>query len=131
VAETPPWVTESYPSGYENWPRFSGAQVERSELGEIRGLYLNEVATLVGNGIYPVGSVLVKAQYRAESSGKGLPFQISVMRKEGGKQQHGWTFAVYDPKRYMQVSFDQDVCLVCHSQRADHDFVFSRYGKKP
>lgn len=61
MAEMLLWVIESYLFGYENWLCFAGIQVERFELGEIRVLYFNEVAILVSNGIYLVGSVFVKA----------------------------------------------------------------------
>ena len=126
----PSWAAQSYPAGYEQWQPFTAKPISRSELNETRRLYLNGVAKKAVDGRYPVGSVLVKAQYRMNSDGNGTPYQLAVMRKEGGKQQHGWTFAVYDPKRFMQVPFDQDLCLLCHSQRADRDFVFSRFPTK-
>ena len=88
-------------------------------------LYMNRAGASSRSGGYALGTVLGKAQHRMKNGRIGPVYQLSVMRKKGGTKQAGWTFSVYDPVRYMQLKFDQDVCLVCHQQRADNDFIFT------
>jgi hypothetical protein len=125
-SELPPWATATFPAGYENWERFNAEPIKRPEHNETRMLYFNKVAAGRGSGEYPVGSVLVKAQYRADKGMEGPPYPLSVMRKGGGGKQNGWRFGMYDARRYMQLPFDQDLCILCHQQRAQNDYVFSK-----
>ncbi len=118
----PPPTQTAAPGFPANWKTFDQLnEVTRSESSEIRELYANEKAA---DAPYAPGSVLVKAHYRIDGGSKGALTRISVMTKTRGADNNGWQFDVYGPTG-SRMDADVDVCVMCHTQRRDHDYVFS------
>jgi hypothetical protein len=117
---------EGFPSGYQNWNKLRSDAIIREEDGEARWLYMNAVAATVAGGDFPNGSILVKAHHRLNGSLPGTAFQLSVMHKTGNTEHNGWTFRTFEPDGEA-LATESDVCVLCHSQRAQTDFVFSSY----
>lgn len=105
-----------FPEGWEGWDTLG--EVARPANSEFRTLHASKKAT---GAPYPAGSVLVKAHYRLAGNTRGALFQLSVMTKGDG----GWAYTVYNPTTKKKRVTESDVCVLCHSQRKDNDFVFS------
>ncbi len=120
VTPTPPEnAAKGFPAGWQKFEQLN--EVTRAENSEIRELYANKAAT---GAPFPKGSVLVKAHYRMKGVTKGELFQLSVMTKTSGADNGGWTFKAYAPAG-AKIDADADVCVMCHTQRRDNDYVFS------
>jgi hypothetical protein len=110
-----PTADPGFPADWDQWDKLN--EVTREGAGELRHLFANAAATAAP---YPTGSVLIKAHYRLNAGAKGALFQLSVMKKTGD----GWEWEAYAPNGSRRTA-DAEVCAMCHSQRAETDFVFS------
>ena len=115
-----PTVDEGFPKGWSQWAKFNDAPIVREAEGEARDLHYNPKAAGTPTGPMAEGTVLVKAHYALHNGGKGALKHLSTMIKGAA----GWTYGVYTAEG-KKKTFNKDGCALCHTQRADNDFVFS------
>jgi len=118
-------VASGFPTGWEQWNKFNESTVFRSDPSEARELHYNSRAKGFASGQFPVGVILVKAQYESNSGRRGALQKLNVMHKVASSTGSEWKFTVYDAATRMKAPVDADSCVICHSQRSPQDFVFS------
>jgi hypothetical protein len=106
--------------------------------GGFHHYYANEKA-MEGfrTGDFPDGSVVVDerldVQQQAGATLEGPRKSVAVMNKEATRYQStgGWGFDVFAGEDRTQGSSGavRAACFSCHSQRKDHDFLFSEFRK--
>ncbi len=88
-------------------------------------------------GHFPDGSVVVdeRLDVRQESGAtfEGSGRSVAVMRKDATRYQNtgGWGFDIFAGEDRAQGASAsvRAVCFSCHSQRKEHDFVFSEFRR--
>ena len=106
--------------------------------GGFHHYYANEKA-MEGfrTGHFPDGSVVVderlEVRQEAGATFEGPRKSVAVMEKEATRYQStgGWGFDVFAGEDRTQGASAsvRAACFSCHSQRKDHDFVFSEFRK--
>jgi hypothetical protein len=106
--------------------------------GGFHHYYANEKAVEgFRTGHFPNGSVVVDERLEVRQEG-GATFEgprksLAVMDKESTRYQStgGWGFEVFAGEGQTQgaPASVRAACFSCHSQRKDHDFVFSEFRK--
>ncbi len=136
-------VPVPFPAEYRNWAVVKSMVVGPENknfaiTGGFHHYYLNEKA-MEGfrTGHFPDGSVVVDERLETRQEAgitlEGPRKYVAVMEKDAARYQStgGWGFDVY-------VGGDQTegasgsvraACFACHSQRKEHDFVFSEFRK--
>jgi hypothetical protein len=133
----------AFPSEYRNWAVARSLVVgpEAKNFATVGGFhhyYANEKA-MEGfrTGQFPDGSVVVderlEARQEAGTTFEGKKKYVAVMEKEATRYQStgGWGFDVFvgaDRTQGASASVRAG-CFSCHSQRKDHDFLFSEFRK--
>lgn len=138
AAAQPPAV--AYPDGYRDWHHVKSMVINPGHplygsFGGIHHLYANKPA-LQGyrTGHFPDGSVIVFDLLEAHAADgavtEGPRKVVGVMYRHARKYPAtgGWGFEAFkgDSRRERAVGSDAAAaCYQCHTQRKDHDFVFS------
>jgi hypothetical protein len=132
-----------FPSEYRKWAVTKSHVVgpENKSFATIGGFhhyYANEKA-MEGfrTGQFPEGSVVVderlEVRQEAGTSFEGAKKYVAVMEKDASRFQTtgGWGFDVYigEDRTQGASASVREKCFSCHSQRKDHDFVFSEFRK--
>lgn len=136
-------VPVPFPADYRTWAVVKSLVVgpeNRSFAtnGGFHHYYANEKA-LDGfrTGDFPDGSVVVDERLEVRQEGgatlEGPRKSVAVMDKEATRYQStgGWGFDVFageDRTKGASASV-RAACFSCHSQRKEHDFVFSEFRK--
>jgi hypothetical protein len=133
----------AYPEGYREWAHVKSALVtsrhpDFKDVGGFRHIYANRPA-LVGYraGKFPDGAIIVVdwLEGRDESGAftEGERRRVDVMMKDRSRfaATGGWGFERFDgdSSTARSVSSPADQCFTCHSNRTDHDSVFSASRK--
>lgn len=95
-------------------------------------VYVNELALKPmnsGEGIYPVGSLIIKQKY---SDQRGINTELfTVMRKMGDgydTENNNWEYSIVDASATTVMSRGRtDSCINCHTDYAGTDFVTRLY----
>jgi hypothetical protein len=132
-----------FPSAYRTWAVTKsyvvGAEAKNfATVGGFHHYYANEKA-MEGfrTGQFPEGSVVVderlEARQEAGSTLEGQKKYVAVIEKDATRYQStgGWGFDVYQGEERTQgaTATGRARCFSCHSQRKDHDFIFSEFRK--
>jgi hypothetical protein len=132
-----------FPAEYRKWAVAKSLVVgpENKNFATIGGFhhyYVNEKAMEgLRTGQFPDGSVVVderlEARQEAGTTFEGPKKYVAVMEKEATRYQStgGWGFEVFIAEDRTQGASAsvRTGCFSCHSQRKDHDFVFSEFRK--
>jgi hypothetical protein len=132
-----------FPAEYRIWAVAKSLVVgpENKNFATIGGFhhyYVNEKAMEgVRTGQFPDGSVVVderlEVRLEAGTTFEGPKKYVAVMEKEAKRYQStgGWGFDVFvEEDRTQGASASVRAgCFSCHSQRKDHDFLFSEFRK--
>ena len=132
-----------FPAEYRKWavtksvvlgPEHKGFAIN----GGFHHFYANEKA-MEGfrTGQFPDGSVVVderlEARQEAGATFEGPRNSVAVMEKEATRYQStgGWGFDVFGAENRTEGASAtvRAACFSCHSQRKDHDFLFSEFRK--
>jgi hypothetical protein len=133
-----------YPAGYRQWVHVMSALVGPQSpffqsSGGIHHIYANEKA-MEGyrTGRFPGGSPIVadflETRENAGITSEGSRRRIDVMVKESKRyaETGGWGFESFrgdSQTDRMVTAQGATKCFECHSQKKDHDYVFSTYRK--
>jgi hypothetical protein len=132
-----------FPAEYRNWAvtrsRVLGPEHKNfATSGGFHHYYANEKA-MEGfrTGQFPNGSVVVderlEVRQEAGATFEGPRKSVAVMEKEATRYQStgGWGFDVFAGEERTQGASAsvRAACFSCHSQRKDHDFLFSEFRK--
>jgi hypothetical protein len=116
-------------AGWESWARKTAARFPSRGHGKIWvEIYTDQIASKpfdADTGPYPVGARLVKAQYEEQLG--GAPKILTVMKKmaAGYDPDHGdWYYGVYGPDLAPLKEGRLQMCINCHTQVAELDYVF-------
>jgi hypothetical protein len=136
-------ATVPYPVEYRAWAvvktSLVGPQARNfATRGGFHHFYANDQA-MEGyrTGKFPDGSIIVDECVTAEeaqgvTSEKGRR-SIDVMHKDGSRFQAtgGWGYDHFDGDSQTSVASAEarTACFTCHSQRKDHDFVYSTFRR--
>ena len=133
----------SFPKEFRKWTRVKsvlvGPQSAFATGGGIHHIYANDSA-LQGydSGNFPDGSVIVydllETKEVAGNTVEGQTRRVDVMVKQNNRYAStgGWEFMSFsgnDPTNGKLSPSRQASCASCHSQRKDHDSVFSEFRK--
>jgi hypothetical protein len=79
-----------------------------------------------GQGPYPVGTRIVKAQYASESASAVAALTVMAKMAPGYDPEHGdWFYGIYDASgANAQKSGKIAMCINCHDQASDRDYLF-------
>lgn len=142
--------TVELPSDYQAWPAFMMG-VERTDNGQVRDLYVNEIGTTVQEGQpFPAGTLLVMDLFAAQKDGtgalardgnghlmRGALMKTFVMGKDSGWGNYvspdlrngDWLYSAYGPDGKTPTADPLPPCFSCHySLGASQDWV-QRYGE--
>jgi hypothetical protein len=127
------------PDGYRDWTLIGVGREDG--LQELRGVVGNDIAVKAyraGRLPFPDGTVLVKLAWKhvpvagldgAFTSGSPTTVQIMVKDARRYASTGGWGFGRFIDGRPVDEA-QHKTCFACHEAHvADHDFVFTRYGK--
>jgi hypothetical protein len=132
-----------FPTEYRTWAVtrsfLVGPEAKNfATVGGFHHYYANEKA-MEGfrTGQFPEGSVVVderlEARQEAGTTLEGAKKYVAVMQKEATRYQStgGWGFDVFHDEDRTQgaIASARARCFSCHSQRKDHDFIFSEFRK--
>jgi hypothetical protein len=131
-----------FPAEYRQWAvtrsLVVGAEAKSfATTGGFHHYYAN-VKAMEGfaTGQFPDGSVVVderlEARQEAGTTLEGLKKYVAVMEKATRYQSTGgWGFDVFigEDRTQGASASVRAACFSCHSQRKDHDFVFSEFRK--
>lgn len=117
-------------AGYERWTvlRSGDLPTEGAHPG-VKTVYVNAVGAAAKPPPFPAGTVIVKSGVR-----NGFVHLVAVMRKIPGRypEANGWYFEEYlreQPTEPFRLAFGgpagQGLCVGCHLQVKDLDFVYS------
>ena len=136
--------TTSFPKEFRRWAHVKSVLVGPQSAafateGGIHHIYANEKA-LQGydSGMFPDGSVLVydllETKEVAGNTIEGPTRRVDVMVKksERFRSTGGWEFMSFpggNQSAKKLTAERQATCSACHSNRKDHDFVFSEFRK--
>ena len=136
--------TASFPKEFRKWAHVKSVLVGPQSAayateGGIHHIYANEKA-LEGydTGRFPDGSVLVYDLLQTKeiegNTIEGPTRRVDVMVKESERYRTtgGWEFMSFPeghPAGAKLTAERKAACFACHSQRKDHDFVFSEFRK--
>jgi hypothetical protein len=111
----------AYTNGYASWKKLNRKPVTGGSQAHsgVKNVYASKPRA--GSGKFPNGTVIVKAI--VQRGAKGLPGQVAVMRKLGGKWR--WVEYSLSGKRY-GVLAQGKLCVSCHMQARARDWVFTR-----
>jgi Cytochrome P460 len=132
----------SPPTGYRQWFHVNTAIVDKASplfemLGGMHNIYINAdgLPALEKGGPFPDGSIFtddiheftVSEGVYVEGSRKGIAVMVKDAQKFG--DTGGWRFELWaSGDRNKPIVTDAATqCFACHTQRQDHDFVFSTY----
>ena len=132
-----------YPTEYRSWAvvktSLVGPQARNfATRGGFHHFYANDKA-MEGyrTGRFPEGSIIVDEGVAAEEA-QGVTVEkgrrsLDVMHKDGGRFQAtgGWGYDHFDGDSQTSVApaETRTACFTCHSQRKDHDFVYSTFRR--
>ena len=101
--------------------------------------YYANAAAMQGfrTGQFPDGSVVVDERLEVRQEGgntfEGARKSVAVMEKHSARYQStgGWGFEMFSGQEMQQGASAavRAACFSCHSQRKDHDFLFSDFRK--
>ncbi len=131
-----------YPEGFRRWAHIksslSAPKGETDQRAGIHHIYANELA-LRGyeTGHFPEGSVIVFDLLAVTTAGgttkEAARKLVDVMHKDSTRfgQTGGWGYEEFRGDTRVRVVRDRAPtdCFQCHTQRRDHDYVFS--GLRP
>lgn len=82
-----------------------------------------------GRGVYPRGSVIVKAKLNSERSSNAVLYTVMRKMPQGYDDKHGdWEYAVLDGSSKRVVARGKiDSCIECHKEHASADYVTRAY----
>ena len=126
IAEESPYLTYAY------WPGHEGMRPGQSPHGRFHKVYVNrpllEGLPAVSRQA-PVGSIIVKENYSAESVFRN----VTVMAKVAGYDpEHGdWFWAAFGADGEVLAEGKPGGCIGCHMGAADNDYVIIRPLDKP
>ena len=132
-----------FPAEYRKWAVAKSLVVgpENKNFATIGGFhhyYVNEKAMEgLRTGQFPDGSVVVderlEVRQEAGTTFEGPKKYVAVMEKEATRYQGtgGWGFDVFvgEDRTQGASASVRAGCFSCHSQRKDHDFLFSEFRK--
>jgi hypothetical protein len=132
-----------YPTEYRSWAvvktSLVGPQARNfATRGGFHHFYANDKA-MEGyrTGRFPDGSIIVDEGVAAEEA-QGVTVEkgrrsLDVMHKDGSRFQAtgGWGYDHFDGDSQTSVAPAEarTACFTCHSQRKDHDFVYSTFRR--
>jgi hypothetical protein len=127
--------TVELPSDYQSWPVFL-SDVQRTDNGQVRDLYVNEVGSTVQEGQpFPNGTLLVMDLFAAQKDAAGAPVHDSngamlkgalmktfVMGKDSGWGNYvssdlrngDWLYSAYGPDGKTPTADPMPPCFSCH-----------------
>jgi hypothetical protein len=117
-------------SGWDGWTKVNEARfVSKGHQKAFVDVYVEaagvDIYRAKGTG-YPVGTRLVKAQYKTADA--ATPFAITTMKKmpAGYDADNGnWFYGVYDASGAKAMKSGKiDMCINCHDQADESDWVF-------
>jgi hypothetical protein len=136
-------ATVPYPTEYRSWAvvktSLVGPQARNfATRGGFHHFYANDKA-MEGyrTGTFPDGSIIVDEGVVAEEA-QGVTAEkgrrsLDVMHKDGRRFQAtgGWGYDHFDGDSQASVASVEvrTACFTCHSQRKDHDFVYSTFRR--
>ena len=85
-------------------------------------------ASAGGNFRFPTGSIIVREKVVVKD--KSTVESLAVMIKRESRfnpEADGWLFLDLDPASLVITRNDQVLCLSCHRQKKETDFVFNSY----
>ncbi len=133
-----------YPENYRDWTHVKSLVILPghplfSSFGGIHHVYANDKAlkTLQSNSkTFPDGSILVfdllEAPQKDNTIGEGERKVLAVMLKNSKKfkETGGWGFEAFKGNTKDRVVKDPvSECYSCHTQKREHDFVFTEFRK--
>lgn|SRR3989442_3447203 len=130
------------PTGYRRWFHVNSAVVDSAsplfaQLGGLHNIYLNAVGqpALERGGTYADGSVFVDDIHAftlasgtyAEGGRKALAVMVKEAKQYG--TTGGWGFQLWAAGDATKPVVTEPVgqCFACHTQQANHQYVFSTY----
>jgi hypothetical protein len=133
----------AFPAEYRKWAVSKSVVVGPESknfaiAGGFHHFYVNEKAVEgFRTGHFPDGSVVVdeRLDVRQEAGVtlEGTRKYVAVMDKDATRYQGtgGWGFEVFigEDRTQGASSAARAACFACHSQRKDHDFIFSEFRK--
>ncbi len=99
-------------------------------------VYVNSLAKetmLSGDGIYPVGSIVIKSKLTKRDSQEPELFTVMEKMENGYDAEHGnWKYIVADGKTFKQIATGRiDSCIECHTQYKETDYITREYMTDP
>ena len=84
-----------------------------------------------GHGVYPRGSVIIKAKLESEKSSDALLYTVMRKMEEGYDRKNGdWEYSVLEGSSHRVLARGKiDSCIECHEQHASTDYVTRAYIK--
>jgi hypothetical protein len=142
------WEDSSYVTmlsdfdGYQNWFKVNTETITGDPFGALgpahageegfREVFINRTGQNVSKGKadfpYPVGTIVVKETYPGEGGMKGSLGSLTIMikRKSGyDPTNNNWEYMMVSPDNEIKAQGKVDMCIGCHAQAADKDFVFN------
>ena len=110
----------AYTNGYAKWTKLNRKPVTTPGAHNgVKNVYASRKRA--ADRKFPNGTVIVKSI--AEPGAGGLPDQVAVMRKVGGKWR--WVEYELDGSSYKAFASGQ-ICTGCHVQAKANDWVFTK-----
>lgn len=117
-----------FTAGYEDWTRINRKPIPPRESGDAH-LGTKQVFASNNpraNGVFPDGTIIVKA---AERPGKDFVGLIAIMRKERGSDpaHNDWRFVEYTrdaPRARFTLTASESVCWSCHVGAEETDYLW-------
>jgi cytochrome P460 len=130
------------PTGYRQWFHVNSMTIDKSsplspQLEGLHNVYVNEkgLAALQSGDAYPDGTIFTDDIHEfavsngsyVEGNRKGIGVMVKDSKKYASTAGWGWQAWIgSDPKKPI-VTNATTMCIQCHAQRKEHDYVFSSY----
>lgn len=130
-------------ANYQNWTKVNSETITGDVSGALgsahegtqgfREVYVNMTGEAVSLGKtaypYPEGTILVKESFKDSGGKKGDLANITIMVKREGGFDSGngdWEYLMTNQAKAVQMQGALGMCINCHAQASDSDFVFTK-----
>ncbi len=117
---------EDYRKSWKMWPGKAALYPGKEPHGSLLTTYVNDVAYKAiteKKGVLPEGAIVAKENY----SGDKKYMALTVMYKVKGYNTpaNDWFWVKYTPEGKIEAEGKSDMCIKCHGQKQDNDYIWT------